>query len=311
MITILGAGSMGCLWAAHLSSLHTTQFVSTRNTTITEKEFSLTSLHHNSTHKYTIPIKTFKQITQPIKLLLVCTKSYDTYPALIELKTKISRETTIVLFQNGLGSQFEIINEFPDNAILSAVTTEGVNSQLNGRIIHAGIGSTNIGIQNKPNKYAQSSQYLLDNCFNYLGKSKLVVEIQDNIWKFLWRKLAVNCAINPFTAIIDCPNGEIKQHDFFKLKWPSLKKELANLLTLENHPITEEELEHIVFNVIKSSRNNISSMLQDIRNNKKTEINDINGFAAQRLKSKGEPGNINLEMWKRVSKLQDNYLSQY
>ncbi|MFT6123628.1 MAG: 2-dehydropantoate 2-reductase [Oleiphilaceae bacterium] len=308
MIHILGAGSMGCLWAAHLSHSNTVCFVSRKPATNSSKQFILHKPYKRDASCYQIPSLTIKEIIQEtihpttdqdslssIDTLLVCTKSYDTLSALTELKPKLTVHTNIILFQNGLGSQYDIINAFPDNPIFAAVSTEGANRKSETEIIHAGVGETKLGLltTSKPN--------LLDACFQTLATSGLIVHKHPDIWQALWSKLIINCAINPFTALLDLPNGQIQHHDYFKKHWPTLKKELSQLLSIANYPMKEADIEQLVFDVMDKTQDNISSMLQDIRNQKPTEIDHINGFAYRYLKQHLQAHQINKLLWESVN----------
>jgi 2-dehydropantoate 2-reductase len=193
MIHILGAGSMGCLWAAHLSHSNTVCFVSRKPATNSSKQFILHKPYKRDASCYQIPSLTIKEIIQEtihpttdqdslssIDTLLVCTKSYDALSALTELKPKLTVHTNIILFQNGLGSQYDIINAFPDNPIFAAVSTEGANRKSETEIIHAGVGETKLGLltTSKPN--------LLDACFQTLATSVVVTKC---IGSFPWGRL--------------------------------------------------------------------------------------------------------------------------
>jgi len=323
MIYILGAGAMGCLWAAHLQtslkassppkttpsravSLNTRSlgFISTRPQAAANLEFSLHSPflpYINDSKDFSIPV--YQTLGEPntSNIILVCTKSYDALPALNKLKKQITPQTCLVLFQNGLGSQHAILEAFPNNAIFAAVTTEGVNRVSPSKVIHAGQGLTSIGALNAQVDNADT----LDKCLSLLAHPGINLKKTENIWCSLWNKLAINCAINPFTALLNCPNGELMTQPYFQTTWPKLKQELALMLDAAGYPCEEGKLEQIVYEVIDNTKHNISSMLQDIRLKKQTEINDINGFAYQFLKSKHLAYQDNQTLCRKVQALHE------
>ncbi|KAJ4485047.1 ketopantoate reductase-like protein [Lentinula edodes] len=118
------------------------------------------------------------------------------------------------------------------------------------------------------------------------------------------RKLAVNAVINPLTALMGCKNGEIFQtreahsmlfricqeaSDVFKAEMVAEAKGFMNTadteagvdVLLDRIPevLTRESLMQECLRVAKATKNNISSMLADIRSGASsgTEIDYING----------------------------------
>lgn len=303
MIHILGAGAMGCLWAAHLNHSKPISFVSTKHKNSTSTSFSLVKSDENLTTNHELPMLAHNEVSSPIDTLLVCTKSFAACSALLQLKSKLSSQTKIILFQNGLGSQHELINAFPENPVIAAVTTEGANRKSVSQITHAGKGTTKLGLLNPENFDNAYAEEAVDTCYQELAGSGLELSKDEDIWQALWTKLVVNCAINPFTALLDCPNGEVRFHSLFNALWSELKQELTSLMNSAGYPVTEKKLESLVFDVMEKTGNNISSMLQDARNSRQTEINDINGFAWRYLESHQQKHGVNKKLWESVNAL--------
>lgn len=302
MIHILGAGAMGCLWAAYLGNTQDICFASQRKTDIKTISFQLGKAFlptSNCNKHYQFAQNSLSGHIGSPDIVLVCTKSYDSLSALQSIQPYLSSKTLLVLFQNGLGSQYQILEHFPDNPVFAAVTTEGVNRSTNAEIIHAGKGQTLLG---PLNVHAQKMA-VFDKCFQLLSSSELIVKKADDIGFILWKKLAINCAINPFTAIYNCANGDLLELPQFASTWPELRSELIKLLNCADYSVSESELDSAVFDVINHTRHNISSMLQDIRQQKKTEIEDINGFAWRYLEDKQIDNAINRQLWEQVNAL--------
>ena len=309
---IMGAGAMGCLWAAHLhcsAAHHKIVFVDSRLKKVYQPSQKL-SFSVSSPFLPHIPDNTdlcFELFdtskAELINCIFVCTKSFDALNGLQNLGKVIREQTVIVLFQNGLGSQYDIIKAFPKNPIYAAVTTEGANKSSPGHIIHAGKGITKIGPLNEPAEVKATYQNLLSVLQSNTPKQTIDLVYEENIMKALWHKLVINCAINPYTALLNCSNGKVNKSKLFKNQWPDLRRELSDLLKAAQHPISEAEIEKSVFEVMHKTQNNISSMLQDVRAGKRTEIEDINGFANRFLASHKLGNSINSELEERVLQL--------
>ena len=111
----------------------------------------------------------------------------------------------------------------------------------------------------------------------------------------VWEKLAVNCAINPLTAVHDCRNGELLSRPELAREVDALCNEIARVSEAAEFAPIAAGLRARVEEVIRNTASNHSSMLQDCRAGRTTEINyitgqllrvaDLHGIAAPRNRS--------------------------
>ncbi|KAF2679464.1 hypothetical protein K458DRAFT_374992 [Lentithecium fluviatile CBS 122367] len=104
-------------------------------------------------------------------------------------------------------------------------------------------------------------------------------------------KLAVNCIINPLTVTLDARNGAILYNysltRVMRLLLSEISLVIRSLPELQYIPNVEQRfdpgrLETMVVGVAHKTRDNISSMLADIRNGRQTEVDYINGWIVKK-----------------------------
>jgi len=295
MIGILGAGSLGRLWAALLPQ-DQVAFLPRPDARPAAASLSYTFESVKATRQIiTLPrLPSVDNLT----LLLVTTKAGDTLTALQHWLPQVPESVPVVLFQNGLGSQQAVANAWPEHPILAASTTEGANRPEPNRVVHAGTGETWVG----PLTPAAGPE--LAGVVSQLATTGLVVHAEDQILPRLWQKLVVNAGINPFTAILDCPNGDILVNDFFLRHIDPLCSEIAGLMAAEGigNP-TPAELRQRIETVARNTARNTSSMRGDILNGRRTEIDFINGYLVQLGERLGIPTPVNQLLTDKVKQL--------
>lgn len=278
---ILGCGAIGSLWANYLMKSGTPAVVLCRTPEELDSFWdnpSLTLIEEGKRYKYQ-PETQIISNNKPIEQLLVTTKSYDTLAAFNDIAHRITPETRIVLLQNGMGPQQEIAEKFSNSPVYCGTTTEGAYRTGPQQVIHAGIGETWIGPLN------DLSRELGQDAITTLFSIELASFYEEEIHDRLWKKLAINCAINGLTAIHDCHNGELLDNPSYCEELKTLCGEFEQVAQKLQQPLFESTLFDAVTNVARATAENISSTLQDTRNQRKTEIDFLNGFICKKAEA--------------------------
>lgn len=227
-------------------------------------------------------------------LLLVTLKAWQVSDAVKGLVASLSPTTPVLLLHNGMGT-VEELKSLP-NPLLMGTTTHAARRDGNV-IIHVASGITHIG----PAR-AQDGE------FSYLADT-LQMALPDVAWHntirpALWRKLAVNCVINPLTALRDCKNGDLRG---VPEEIEKIAREVAAVMEREGHHISADELIAYVHQVIESTAENISSMLQDVRAMRHTECDYITGYLLRRARAHGIAVPENARLFDLIKRKESEY----
>ena len=272
---ILGPGSIGCLWAAHLNAAgHQTTLI-VRNAQRLQtfpSQITLEQDHQTSQHPVQLELAESPSV---IHNLLVTTKAYDVQPALEGVVDRLAPQANIVLLHNGMGPQQWATERFRTQRVWLATSTDGAWLRSPGHVVFAGQGETRIGRIDQPED---------SSLIEALATMRLRTLHDNQIEQSLWRKLAINCAINPLTAVHQCRNGELVDNPDRLAEMTVICEEMDLLLQKLNLPLFDQGLLPVATQVAQATGANYSSMLQDVRQKRRTEIDYISGFACQQAR---------------------------
>ncbi len=233
------------------------------------------------------------------ELVIFCLKAYHYQAAFNDYLPFISPSTPLILCHNGM----LMTESLPaQNSLLTLLTTHASKKHQAFAIEHTGQGTSDIGLLcgNLSAKTAKQLTKVLNNALPETIWSEHIQEKQ-------WRKLAINCVINPLTAMNNCDNGAITRQKFL----PDINAILSEFIQVAqaqqiNFNLTE--LTALVLNVAQSTATNCSSMRSDILHNRPTEIAHINGFIVRLGKKLHIETPINYALTQAVTELSNQGL---
>ncbi|PQZ88092.1 MULTISPECIES: putative 2-dehydropantoate 2-reductase [Pseudomonas] len=268
---ILGAGSLGTLWATRLARAGVPVRLILRDDARLASYNAgqgLTLVEQGVAHTYPVPGET-PDSPEPIQRLLVACKAYDAERAVAQLQPRLAPDAELILLQNGLGSQDAVAARLPQARCIFASSTEGAFRDGDWRVVFAGHGYTWLGDASHP-----TPPLWLDD----LHAAGIPHDWSTDILTRLWRKLALNCAINPLTVLYACRNGGLQNH---QCEVATLCAELSELLECCGQPCAAQDLHSEVERVIQATAANFSSMYQDVASARRTEISYLLGYACE------------------------------
>jgi len=299
-ILIAGTGAMACLFAARLTGAGIP--VAMTGTWLAGldalEKFGVCLVQADgSSRSYPVQVIREGQACEPAKYALVLVKSWQTERAAKSLVKCLASDGLALTLQNGLGNREKLLLALGPGRVALGVTTSGATLLAPGRVVPAGEGV--IALNGTPG---------LEPLGDLLKQAGFRVENVADARALLWGKLVINAAINPLTALLEIPNGELLDHPETRSLMAELAGEaaaLANALGIELHyenPGSAAEY------VAQRTAANHSSMLQDIRNGRPTEIDAICGEIVRLGEQSGVPTPLNRVMWQLVkAKGNDNH----
>jgi 2-dehydropantoate 2-reductase len=206
----------------------------------------------------------------PFDLLILPVKAYQVMSVLEQLAPFIQPHHIIMLLHNGMGTIEQVKEKHPNNPLIAATTSYGVLKDDANTLLETGLGETHLGwIDTVDNMLKQSIEPILS---ALLPPSHW----HQDISLALWKKLAINAVINPLTAILNVKNGELVDIKY-NTNISNICFEITKVMRALDYSIDSAELIKNVQQVITATANNYSSMHQDLKFKRHTEIEFING----------------------------------
>ena len=289
-IAVVGPGALGCLIAGFLKSkagedVWLLDNLPERAKKISESGIRIEGISGNHTVKIDATADT-KDIG-PVDLVVICVKSYSTEDACKEIKDLVVENTSVLTLQNGIGN-VQILNDyFGADKVIAGVTNHGSTLLGVGHVRHAGKGDTIIG------KSDGKLSGELKNVAAVFTKAGFPAKISKDIDSVIWSKLIINIGINALTAITRLNNGRLIEYEESRALLRSAVQEAAKIVKRKRIKLAYDDPIQKVESVCKATANNVSSMLQDVLNKKRTEIDFINGAIVRQGKALGIPTPMN------------------
>lgn len=218
---------------------------------------------------------------------LVLVKSWQTERAAQQLADCLASDGLALTLQNGMGN-LEILESFLGSLRVALGVTTGGATLLGPGLARAG-GEGTISLQAHPRLG------ILEAAFK---EARFKVEIVNDIKALLWGKLVINAAINPLTALLRIPNGELLErpaaHELMRL----LAQEAAAVALAQGIRLPFSDAAAAAEEVARKTAANHSSMFQDIRRGAPTEIDAICGAITQVGESLGIETPYNRTCWR-------------
>jgi len=266
-IGIIGGGAVGLLFAAYLASTQeVTVYTRTKSQAELLEKQGLKLYRGGEVSRIAIKAKVLKGL-EAQDLLIIAVKQYH----LKEVVPIIAEQKTPLLFlQNGY-SHVAIMKNMVSSTVYAGVVEHGALRMELNAVEHTGIGVTKIA-------RVKGSDLLLPDNISHFPFTK-----EMDYQAMLTKKLAVNAVINPLTAILKIENGQLIDVAYYREVFTAYLDEVAEILDLDRI-----SLEEYITQVCQNTQKNRSSMLKDIENGRRTEIDSITGYLLTTAKEKGK-----------------------
>ncbi|MBP1745219.1 MAG: panE [Firmicutes bacterium] len=272
-IAVIGAGAMGSLYGGYLSKVSEEVYlvdVWQQHVDAINKNGLIVEGKDRETVVYPKAVSSAEEIGY-VDLALIFVKSTITGSALEKNKAILGPDTIVLSLQNGYGNVEQMAEYVNINNIIAGTTAHGSTMLAPGHIKHAGKGETHIGWVQK------RKDGRIDSISDILSRAGFETIVSDNVMELIWSKLIINVGINALSAILNLKNGELLIYDETKELMRMAILEAVKTAKAAGIDFDEEEMVKKVMNIAFATGENKSSMLQDILNKRKTEIDTING----------------------------------
>ncbi len=274
-IVVFGAGSLGSLVGGVLAGEHDVTLVS-RATHVEAVRTDGLRLEGELT-EHVHPAVTVDGRGLEADLAVVTVKSFDTDEAARTLAT--GSIGAALSLQNGMGNE-ETLAAALEAPVIAGTVTYGAVLRAPGVVECTGIGEIVLG----PHEGGTSAVATrVGDAFSSAG---LETTVASDLSRRLWEKLAVNAGINAVTALARAENRAVLEGETNRLA-RAAARETARVARAHGVGLSNREALAAMESVAVATADNTSSMLQDVRAGRRTEVDAINGYVVDRAAERG------------------------
>jgi 2-dehydropantoate 2-reductase len=207
----------------------------------------------------------------------------------------------VLSLQNGWGNAPRISAIVGAEKVLAGVTYHSGTLLGPGHVKQTGVGQTFMGELN-----GQMSERLqtLSATFNQAG---IETTASTDVLKMIWQKLALNCCTLPASALLRFYAHQMVEHDGTLQVMNNVLREAVAVAHAQNIMLDFDERWEAITGLLKRAVGGKASMLQDVENKRRTEIDVVNGAIVEAGQRLGIPTPYNQTLVWLVKALEETF----
>jgi 2-dehydropantoate 2-reductase len=286
-IMVVGAGAVGGFFGAHLAKQHpgvsfllrprTLEAVRRQGLTIRSASGSFTVQPQASSDPHDLPSP---------DLVILSVKAYDLDEVMDQLEPVLSERTVLLTLQNGVDTEDRLLARLKRDCVIGGVAFIYSRIAEPGVIEHYKRGSVAIG---EPLGHKSPRVLQIAELFQQAG---VKCEIVDDVRRSKWEKMCWNCVFNPLTVIINDRVSKAMDHPEMLGVIRHIVHEVAAVAAAVKIHLPED-MPDKVLQWSQAIRDIHTSMYDDWKAGRPTEIDYLNGYIVRRGREFGIPTPVN------------------
>jgi 2-dehydropantoate 2-reductase len=292
-ILVLGTGAMGCFFAARFARAgHPVTLAGTWADTLARAGDPGITVEEGDA-EWTARVDARLRDTLPpgaFALTLVMVKAHQTESVATIAAAATAGDGLVATLQNGWGNR-EILQAAAPGRVCAGTSVSGI-AVVGPARVRGTHRRTVLGTERQTDTRVRAAAARL----NAAG---IATEVSDAIDGALWLKLAVNCAINPLSALLGRTNGDLAADPTARGTMAAVAAEVGAVARARGTPLDRDPAEEALA-VASATGSNRSSMLQDLERGAVTEVDQINGAVCREGRRVGVPTPVNDGLWRAM-----------
>lgn len=234
-------------------------------------------------------------------LILVCTKFHNLADTVRDMEKLVGNNTIIISLLNGIDSERIIGETYGMDKLVYSYINKISGVKEGNRIKRGAKGIIHIGSENEgPNPKVKEAGEFFESCgIHYI--------VEDNIIKSLWWKLMLNVGVNQLAAISGATYGVVVEFQEAKNMMGAAMMEVVKISQAMGTGLTEDDLDSCFSNFDTLPYGGKPSMLQDVENKRKTEVEMFAGRIIELGKKCSIPTPINEFLYNAIRLIEKRY----
>jgi 2-dehydropantoate 2-reductase len=271
-VTIVGAGAMGCLFAARiLETGASVTLIDTDLPRLAAIERLGLELQDDAGNRTLRPLSVRAQdASGPVDLVILFTKGLHSVAAVRSVAHLADLGPVALTLQNGLGNAEILAETFGAERVLKGTAHVPADLQPPNRIISHGFAQTDLG------GHVPAAHALAAPVARLLTRGGFGVEVRDDIEAAIWNKLAFNAALNAMAMISSSCNAAMNNAAGRRIAAEVVRETVA-VAACAGQRLDASAIGETVLKALSEHPSHKASMLQDREAGRPTEIEFING----------------------------------
>ncbi|MEX2376368.1 MAG: 2-dehydropantoate 2-reductase [Dehalococcoidia bacterium] len=221
-------------------------------------------------------------------LVFVFVKGYHTRAALDLAKPMIGPATIVATLQNGWGNGEAIGSAVDLERVVIGVTNNSATVRDLASVAHTGRGITIVGPAREGSDLGPA-----ESVRNLLQAAGFECESRSKVAEDIWRKLVLNAATLPTSALTGMTAGRLGQPGEVLDLVDAVAREAVAVANAQGYELDEQERVDYIHQLLAGAGDGKASMLQDLEAGRRTEIDTINGAIVRLADEAGVPAPLN------------------